>query len=157
MYHQAYIDYLIHFHTDRDYFECHEILEELWKQDSVLDRNKSLVGLIQIAVGMYHYRRNNLIGARKMFQRVLKKIYVEFEELTLLGLDIDILSEILQNQINRINSQKAYQSIHLPLKKDLLQICLEQCKINHLTWNQQSDMSKTYLIHKHSLRNKNKS
>ena len=24
-----YIDFLVHFHGDRDYFECHEILEEL--------------------------------------------------------------------------------------------------------------------------------
>ena len=32
MYSQAYIDYLVHFHGDRDYFECHELLEEHWKK-----------------------------------------------------------------------------------------------------------------------------
>ncbi|PAD68333.1 hypothetical protein CHH83_14265, partial [Bacillus sp. 7586-K] len=33
MYDQEYIDFLVHFHCDRDYFECHEILEEHWKKD----------------------------------------------------------------------------------------------------------------------------
>ena len=31
MYPTEYIQFLIHFHGDYDYFECHEILEEYWK------------------------------------------------------------------------------------------------------------------------------
>lgn len=53
MYPKAYIEYLVHFHSDRDYFECHEILEEHWKQDG---RNKGWLVLIQTAVAFYHYR-----------------------------------------------------------------------------------------------------
>lgn len=31
MYPTEYIQFLIHFHGDYDYFECHEILEGYWK------------------------------------------------------------------------------------------------------------------------------
>lgn len=33
MYPEAYVAFLHEFHTTRDYFECHEILEEYWKED----------------------------------------------------------------------------------------------------------------------------
>ncbi|KPC99353.1 hypothetical protein LR69_02339 [Geobacillus sp. BCO2] len=66
MYPNAYIEYLVHFHSDRDYFECHEILEEHWKQDG---RNKGWLVLIQMAVAFYHYRRGNTSGALRLIRR----------------------------------------------------------------------------------------
>lgn len=33
VYPEAYVAFLHEFHTTRDYFECHEILEEYWKED----------------------------------------------------------------------------------------------------------------------------
>ena len=62
-YPKAYILYLVHFHGDRDYFECHEILEEHWKEMDPKDRMSHWVGLIQIAVAVYHERRENRQGA----------------------------------------------------------------------------------------------
>lgn len=41
MYPPEYIEFLYHFHCDRDYFECHEILEELWKKILKKRENKS--------------------------------------------------------------------------------------------------------------------
>ncbi|WP_313639078.1 DUF309 domain-containing protein, partial [Paenibacillus sp.] len=29
-YEPLYLEYLVYFNRDRDYFECHEVLEELW-------------------------------------------------------------------------------------------------------------------------------
>ena len=34
VYPEAYIEYLMYFHGNRDYFECHEVLEEYWKEVS---------------------------------------------------------------------------------------------------------------------------
>ena len=31
-YPEAYTDYLCYFHGARDYFECHEVMEEYWKE-----------------------------------------------------------------------------------------------------------------------------
>ncbi|MCD2486520.1 DUF309 domain-containing protein, partial [Staphylococcus aureus] len=50
MYPKAYIDYLVEFHATRDYFECHEILEEYWKEDPPKKRKRYWVGFIELAV-----------------------------------------------------------------------------------------------------------
>ncbi len=62
-YEELYISYLIFFNRDQDYFECHEVLEELWIHNNYEPLYK---GLLQVAVGLYHFRNNNVIGGRKM-------------------------------------------------------------------------------------------
>lgn len=54
IYSESYIDYLIHFQATRDYFECHEIMEEYWLEN---DRDKKWLTLIQLAVAVYHERQ----------------------------------------------------------------------------------------------------
>lgn len=150
MYHQAYIQFLIHFHTDRDYFECHEILEDYWKEDTPPFRKKYLVGLIQVAVGMYHYRRGNLIGAKRVLNHSIKIIINEFEDLTKLGIIVPELLDILYLQLEQIELNKPYYSFNIPLNQSLF----EYCSQNQLNFGQQSDMSNTFLIHKHKLRDR---
>ncbi|WP_310549872.1 DUF309 domain-containing protein [Paenibacillus glufosinatiresistens] len=62
-YEPLYVAYLIYFNRDRDYFECHEVLEELWL---ARERDPLYKGLLQAAVGLYHYRSGNVRGARMM-------------------------------------------------------------------------------------------
>ncbi|OAB32855.1 DUF309 domain-containing protein [Paenibacillus glacialis] len=62
-YEELYLSYLIYFNRDQDYFECHEVLEELWLHNN---RDPLYKGLLQVAVGLYHFRNNNIIGGRKM-------------------------------------------------------------------------------------------
>jgi|GEM_PF-559980 len=68
-YEPLYIDYLIYFNRDQDYFECHEVLEELWLEQ---DRDPFYKGLLQIAVGLYHFRNRNLRGGRMMLQSAVE-------------------------------------------------------------------------------------
>ena len=49
-----------------DFFESHEVLEELWMETSGGERNL-YKGLIQIAVSLHHLQTGNLRGARKVF------------------------------------------------------------------------------------------
>lgn len=62
-YEPLYAAYLVYFNRDRDYFECHEVLEELWLQK---DRDPRYKGLLQVAVGLYHFRNGNIRGGYKM-------------------------------------------------------------------------------------------
>ncbi len=149
MFDKAYIEYLIQFHCQRDYFECHEILEERWKLDRKEDRKRYWVGLIQIAVGMYHYRRKNWNGARKMFTSakiIVKEEYCEFAKL---GIIVDDLITLLERQLMNIHNRLEYHSISLPLIPILLNECCTLSKEAELTWGASSDLTNTLLVHKH--------
>ena len=49
------------------YWEAHEILEEVWKQD----RQDFYKGLIQVAAAWVHLQRNNRAGVLKVLPRAL--------------------------------------------------------------------------------------
>ncbi|MHA6529820.1 DUF309 domain-containing protein [Paenibacillus sp. BAC0078] len=65
-YEPLYLAYLVYFNRDRDYFECHEVLEELWLAK---DRDPLYKALLQVAVGLYHFRNNNVRGGRIMLNQ----------------------------------------------------------------------------------------
>lgn len=52
--------------NEEDFFESHEVLEELWT-DTHDERRKFYQGLIQVAVGLLHFGNGNLGGARKLY------------------------------------------------------------------------------------------
>ena len=47
-------------------------LEEYWKAIAPGDKNHPLVGFVQLATGLYHWRRGNQIGATRILQKALK-------------------------------------------------------------------------------------
>lgn len=53
--------------NNRDWFECHETLEELWVVESGEVRD-FLQGFIQIAVALHHWRNNNHGGAVRLLK-----------------------------------------------------------------------------------------
>ena|ERR1700720_358060 len=55
------------------FFDCHETLEHLWLHDKSAQR-ELIQGIIQIAVGYYHYGRNNRVGALKLLNRGVERI-----------------------------------------------------------------------------------
>jgi uncharacterized protein len=56
-----------------EFHECHEVLEELWNQQGEPEKQFTQ-GLLQIAVGTYHYQRQNLKGTIKLYHRGLARI-----------------------------------------------------------------------------------
>lgn len=96
-YEPLYIDYLIYFNRDQDYFECHEVLEELW-----LERNRDPLykGLLQIAVGLYHYRNRNLRGGLMMLQSSLDLL--ESYSDIILGIHLGELKADVRSIVNEL-------------------------------------------------------
>lgn len=70
-YEPLYAAYLIYFNRDRDYFECHEVLEELWL---ARDKDPRYKGLLQVAVGLYHFRNGNVRGGVKMMNSAYARL-----------------------------------------------------------------------------------
>lgn len=154
MYPKAFITYLIHFHCDRDYFECHEILEEYWKETD-LQQDRVWVGLIQLAVSFYHYRRKNFSGAEKMMKKAIHNLNNTRKRVMQLGINDQLLLELMQQSLIRIQHRKPYKSVNLPIiDKKLAEICQKTCIQMKLSWGKESNMSNSFLIHKHMLRDR---
>ncbi|UJF36039.1 DUF309 domain-containing protein [Paenibacillus hexagrammi] len=155
-YPEAYLDYLIFFHAERDYFECHEVMEEYWKQHPTDERSKTYVGLIQIAVGIYHERRGNTAGAVKMLQSAIRNLNAEHT--ASLGLSASELEHVVMERIALIQEgdrNRSFTDINLPIADpELVQYCEAKCQEQGLTWQSASDLQNPALIHKHTVRDR---
>ncbi|WP_027085243.1 DUF309 domain-containing protein [Cohnella panacarvi] len=68
---ERYLAFISYFNTERDYFECHEVMEELWLEEG---RHPLLQGLLQAAVGLHHWHNDNFTGAVKLMEAALAKL-----------------------------------------------------------------------------------
>jgi uncharacterized protein len=148
-YPKEYLDFLIHFHCDRDYFECHEVLEEYWKETDPGNRDSIWVGLIQSAVGFYHFRRENRNGAARILKKGLENLKQHPKSLTKLGLDPEQLCSILEKSLENIKSGKEYQSVNLPLTDDLKRLVDTKCSEVGI-----QAVVPPSILHRHSMRDR---
>jgi hypothetical protein len=73
------------FFNDRDFFEAHEVWEDVWS-DCQGPEQRFYQGLIQAAVGLHHYCNGNLRGAAKLYRT--SRAYMEPYGSPYLGLDV---------------------------------------------------------------------
>jgi uncharacterized protein len=78
----------IEYFNNCDFFEAHEVWEELWTEYSGPDR-KFYQGLIQVAVALHHFGNGNIRGARKLY--VSSRNYLQPYRPHHIGLDLDKL------------------------------------------------------------------
>ncbi len=83
----------IAYFNDREFFEAHEVWEELWMQCEG-DSRKFFQGLIQVAVCLHHFGNGNTRGTRKLFHSSTKYLqaYLPWH----LGIDLNRLLSDLQ-------------------------------------------------------------
>ncbi|MFD0958913.1 DUF309 domain-containing protein [Paenibacillus chungangensis] len=153
-YPQAYIAYLTEFHATRDYFECHELLEEYWKEHPGDSRAELWVGLIQLAVGQYHERRGNRRGAVKMYESACRKL--DNDDIRTLGLDrASLLAQLKRRMAAAANQGSSFEDMNLPIQDDeLLSHCLVRSSRLALEWGYPSKMDDESLVHRHRLRDR---
>lgn len=99
-YDPLYVQFLHYFNRERDYFECHEVMEELWLEEG---RDPLYQGLLQVAVGLYHARNTNISGAIKLLTGAVEKLerYPEHR----LGIDLDKLIADSREYLERLQSE----------------------------------------------------
>ena len=103
-----------------EYFEAHEVWEEMWMESSGA-RHAFLQCLIQVAVALYHSKRDNFAGARKLFASCLNYLergrpeatLIDLDQLKNLVLDFEIA---LQKRSQGIMEELPY--FQLPILKD---------------------------------------
>lgn len=150
-YPKVWIDYLVHFHRDQDYFECHEVLEEHWKDEGMI--GDLWPGLIQLAVALYHHRRGNMNGANRMISSCKLKLKKEVLALKGLGIETEPFFELIDKRIQKIEQQQPFESVALPLTTELLQKCLFEANVPEEKWFKSSIVDDN-IVHKHLLRDR---
>lgn len=79
-----------------EFFEAHEVWEELWKHHQIKDR-RFIQGLIQLAASFYKIQVGNLRGARSL----LKKSIEKFNDYQHRQRNIDV--DKLKSELKKIN------------------------------------------------------
>lgn len=146
--HPLFIRFIIHFNYEADYFECHEVGEDYWKQIAPKDKTHPLTGWIQVAVGMYHWRRSNYPGALRSFIRAKPKltdagVWTE-------GFDADALIQQIGMAIEAVTKREEFQPFELPLIGEELTKEVETM----LSAYTLTEDDAYYLMHKHRLRDR---
>lgn len=106
-YPDAYIYFLYLFNHERDYYECHNVLEDLWLEEG---REPFYQGLLQVAVGLYHLENGNLGGAGKLLTSALEKLNLYPDEH--MGIQV---SSLRKSVSSLIKSLSALQSVSLQI------------------------------------------
>ncbi|SFL27587.1 hypothetical protein SAMN03159341_104390 [Paenibacillus sp. 1_12] len=96
-YDRLYVKFIYYFNVDRDYFECHEVMEELWLEEG---RAPLYQGLLQVAVGLYHHRNGNVSGAIKLFTAAMEKLVGRPAEV--MGIDLALLIADSQRYLQQL-------------------------------------------------------
>jgi len=63
---ERYLKGIEHFNR-HEFFEAHDIWEELWREMKGDDSRKFFQGLINAAVALHHYRNGNISGAGRQW------------------------------------------------------------------------------------------
>lgn len=149
------MDYLIYFHGDRDFFECHEVLEAYWKEHPNDPKSAAYVGLIQIAVGLYHERRGNITGAGKMFTSALRNLNLNIQHAEALGLNVGKLTVDIEERIRKLAADSPFADYNLPISDPaLLAYCNQLCQQKNVLWGRPSELDNMQIVHKHTLRDR---
>lgn len=73
-----------------EYFECHEVIEDLWLETPSSDPHRDLYkGVIQAAAAIYQFDRGILTGAKGLYRTSVE--YLEMYRPEALGLNVDKL------------------------------------------------------------------
>ncbi|MDB5391975.1 MAG: hypothetical protein JWM11_7621 [Planctomycetaceae bacterium] len=87
--------------NEEDFFECHDVLEELWSDTQGPER-KFYQGLIQLSISLFHFGNDNFGGARKLYESSRK--YLESFRPAYMNVDLDKLLAEHQSCFAELNA-----------------------------------------------------
>ena len=101
--------------NEGEYFECHEVIEELWLETDPKDPYRDLYkGVIQAAAAIYQFDRGILSGAAGLFETSIQ--YLESYKPKALGLDVQKLIQGMKTCFKPLNGWDRKKKINLQKK-----------------------------------------
>jgi len=152
LHNRYFINFIVYFNENQDFFEGHEVLEEYWNSFQHRNKEHPLIGYILLSTGMYHWRRGNLVGGKRTLRKALKKLLkteIEYPNFTD-GIDFKELLICIDTALQHIENNEPFYSfpIHI-LSEDIFSL-VETIKPQMKLLPLGSDD----LIHKHMLRDR---
>ena len=80
----------------REFFDCHEVLEDLWRPLPEGDEKTFLQGVLQVAVGYHHLLKGNFIGAKNKLFEGLEKLEATAESEYRSGIELGAFFNAVQ-------------------------------------------------------------
>lgn len=95
----------------RQFFTCHEVLEEIWLQEPERTRH-FYQGLIQVAAAFHHFQNGNLRGAHSLMRAGAEKLrrYPPDHH----GVDVAGLLAALVPWLDRLRGREALDDLPVP-------------------------------------------
>jgi predicted metal-dependent hydrolase len=154
-YPEEFIAYLAEFFGSRDYFECHELMEALWKKEKGTGREGCWLVLVRIAVAQYHARRGNGEGAYKLLAKAAAE--VDPPRMNGIGLAGERLAAMLRDKVAGWGSPAdvRYEDFELPIADpSLLQAARELCAERGWKWGTPIGEVSAEIVHRHLRRDR---
>ena len=101
-------------YEEKDFFEAHELWEELWSEYYLVDRTL-IQGLIQLAVSFVHLGNGNLNGAKSLLNKSADK-FSSFSGVHR-GINIDNLKQQIleiKNEYEQLMTIDEFDRTHIP-------------------------------------------
>ena len=147
--HPLFVQFIVYFNENQDYFECHEVLEELWKKHEPLDKEHWLVTLILLSTGLYHWRRGNIKGAKKTLFNAQSRL-LRMKHFPSVPFSWEQLSYELNASLHRLQKGEHFTPFHLTIEEEhTIRSYQQMKKIIPL-----HDKQDPFLVHKHTLRDR---
>jgi predicted metal-dependent hydrolase len=106
--------------NEREFFECHEVLEELWNDQQEPEKQLTQ-GILQIAVAYYHYLRGNYSGTCKLFHRAWPRIS-GFRNSADCVLDLEPFIEVVQKGLQILEAHMALRASSEGIEADTFEV-----------------------------------
>lgn len=97
----------LHLFEKHEYFECHEVIEDLWLETPIDDNYRDLYkGVIQAAAAIYQKERGIMSGAWGLYKTSIQ--YLEKYKPEALGLNVDEFIQKLKSHFNELKNPSVF-------------------------------------------------
>lgn len=117
-YPEAYLEGIRLF-NERQFFECHDVLEELW-DETLGDEKQFYQGLIHAAVALFHFETGNLGGARKMYDSTRRYLLPYTPRYA--GIDLDRFLDDFRHCFRELLESGPEYPFHVKLRDDRIPV-----------------------------------
>lgn len=125
LFHPLFTQFITYFNEHEDYFECHEVLEEYWKEIAPRDKTHPLTAWILLATGMYHWRRGNFSGAKRSLTKSFDRIQLDGDSAFFEGIQFQPVIKHIQHAIEFVHQEQSFEAFQIQITSPELQDAIE--------------------------------